>query len=66
MSGDPLFTRLRFDVLVVDEAPFVPACHLLAAAGLVRERIILSGNQEDLAGSPAWKVTTWAVPVPSL
>ena len=65
VSGDPLFTRLRFDVLVVDEAPFVPACHLLAAAGLVRERIILSGNQEDLAGSPAWKVTAWTVPVPS-
>lgn len=63
VSGDQLFTRLRFDVLLVDEAPLVPACHLLTAAGLIRERIILSGNQEDLAGSSAWKVNAWATPV---
>ena len=55
VSCDPLFTRMRFDVLLVDEAPMVPACHLLAAAGLVRERIVLSGNQEDIATSMAWK-----------
>ena len=62
VSSDALFNRLRFDVLLVDEAPLVPACHLLAAAGLVKERIILSGNQEDLADSSAWKTTTWVTP----
>jgi len=64
VSCDPLFTRMRFDMLLVDDAPLVPACHLLAAAGLVRERIVLSGNQEDIATSTAWIGP--AIPAPAL
>jgi hypothetical protein len=50
---DPLFTRVRFDVLIVDEAPKIPAPFLLGVAGIIRERIVLSGNTQDLLPSPA-------------
>ncbi|RMH09876.1 MAG: hypothetical protein D6704_00485 [Nitrospirae bacterium] len=45
---DPVFTRVRFDVLIAEEAPRIPAPFLLGAAGLIRERIILAGNTQDL------------------
>jgi hypothetical protein len=48
---DPLFSRVRFDVLLVDEAPLIHSPFLIAAAGLVSERIILSGNPRDLASA---------------
>jgi hypothetical protein len=53
--ADPLFARVRFDVLIADEAPFIPAPFLLACAGLARERIVLSGDTNDIAGSKAWE-----------
>ena len=49
--SDPLFSRVRFDVLIADEAPWIPAAPLLAAAGLVRERIVISGDQRDIAAA---------------
>jgi hypothetical protein len=52
--ADPLFTKVRFDALVVDEAPLIPAAYLLAAAALVRERIILSGDTRDISSVKAW------------
>jgi len=52
--ADPLFTKVRFDTLVADEAPLIPAAYLLAAAGLVRERIVLSGDMRDLTAVKAW------------
>jgi hypothetical protein len=55
VASDPLFGRVRFDVLLADEAPWIPAAYLLAAAGLVRERIVLSGDQRDFASSKAWE-----------
>jgi hypothetical protein len=57
VMSDPLFRRVRFDVLLVDEAPWIPAAPLLAAAGLVRERIIVSGNQHDIAVAGLWALT---------
>ena len=48
---DPVFKRVRFDILVVDDAPKIPAPLLLGAAGIVRERIILSGDTQDLLPS---------------
>lgn len=54
VMSDPLFCRVRFDVLLVDEAPWIPAAPLLAAAGLVRERIIVSGDQRDIAVAGVW------------
>ncbi len=54
--ADPLFGRVRFDVLIADEAPFIPAPYLLAAAGLVRERIVLSGDPRDIPTAKAWKM----------
>ena len=52
--SDPLFTKVRFDALLADEAPFIPAPYLLAAATLVREKIILSGDTQDIPSPDAW------------
>ncbi|MGH7253330.1 MAG: AAA domain-containing protein, partial [Nitrospiraceae bacterium] len=52
--SDPLFARVRFDVLIVDEAPFIPTPFLMAAAGLVRERIVLFGDPRDIPVAQAW------------
>jgi uncharacterized protein YihD (DUF1040 family) len=46
---DPLFRRVRFDVLIAEDAPNIPAPLLLGSAGLIRERLILSGNTKDLS-----------------
>ncbi|MGH7147497.1 MAG: AAA domain-containing protein [Nitrospiraceae bacterium] len=52
--SDPLFSRVRFDVLIADEAPWIAAAPLLGAAGLVRERIVLSGDRRDIAAAGLW------------
>ncbi len=52
--SDPLFSRVRFDVLIADEAPWIAAAPLLGAAGLVRERIVISGDRRDIATSGLW------------
>ncbi len=54
VAADPLFERVRFDVLLVDEAARVPAPFLLAAAGLVRERIVLSVDQREIPDPGQW------------
>lgn len=54
VASDPLFSRVRFDILMVDEAPRIAAASLLAAAGLVRERIIVSGDPRDIAIAGPW------------
>lgn len=59
VASDPLFSRVRFDVLIVDEAPRIAAPALLAAAGLVRERIVVSGDPREIA-----TVGQWAMPQP--
>jgi hypothetical protein len=46
---DPLFGRVRFDVLIADDAFRIPPAYLLAAAGLVRERIVLCADPQDSA-----------------
>ncbi len=45
---DPLFRKVPFDLLVIDDATRIPASLLLAATGTIRERIILSGDTSDL------------------
>ncbi len=45
---DPLFQKIPYDLLIVDDAPRIPTPFLLAASGLIRERIILSGDTNDL------------------
>lgn len=61
VASDPLFSRVRFDILMIDEAPKIDASSLLAAAGLVRERIIVSGDPHEIA-----TVGQWAVPQPAI
>ena len=61
VASDPLFGRVRFDVLIADEAPWIAAASLLAAAGLVRERIIISGDQRDIASAGCWAMNEAAV-----
>ena len=50
---DPVFKRVRFDVLLIDDAPKIPAPLILAAAGITRERIILSGDTQNLLQLPS-------------
>jgi hypothetical protein len=52
--SDPLFSRVRFDVLIADEAPWIAAAPLLGAAGLVRERIVISGDRRDIPEAGRW------------
>lgn len=59
---DPLFKRVRFDVLIVDEAPRVPGCFLVAAAGIARERIILSGDVREIRPDGPWSLSYELVP----
>ncbi len=47
---DPLFQRIRFDVLIADDAPNIPAPLLLGVAGLIREQIIIAGDTRNLRG----------------
>ncbi len=54
VASDPLFSRVRFDVLIADEAPHIAAPALLAAAGLARERIVVSGNPKDIETARRW------------
>jgi hypothetical protein len=54
VATDPLFSRVRFDVLMVDEAPQIAVPSLLAAAALVRERMIVSGDPRDIATVGRW------------
>lgn len=54
VASDPLFSRVRFDVLIADEAPRMTAASLLAAAGLVRERIVVSGDPREIATARQW------------
>ncbi len=56
VASDPLFNQVRFDVLIVDEAPRIAAPSLLAAAGLIRERIIISGDPRDITSAGQWIV----------
>lgn len=71
VATDPLFGRVRFDVLMVDEAPQIAVPSLLAAAGLVRERIIVSGDPQDIGAARQWampqegvRTTSESAPVP--
>jgi hypothetical protein len=57
VAGDPLFGRVRFDVLIVDEAPRIAVVHLLAAAGLARERLVLSGDPNEIDSTGQWAVS---------
>ena len=57
VAADPLFRKVRFDVLIADEAPRIRAAFLLAAAGLVRERIVLSGDLREVTAGGAWNLT---------
>ena len=57
---DPLFTRVRFDALVAEDAPNVPAPFLLGVAGLIRERIIIAGDTRDIQGIHGrWRQQCW-------
>jgi hypothetical protein len=61
VASDPLFSRVRFDVLIADEAPQIPAASLLAAAGLVRERIVVSGDPREIVSTGCWAMNETAV-----
>ena len=56
---DPLFRKVPYDLLIVDDAPRIPTPLLLAASGLIRERIILSGDTNDLVQGDHPSQTRW-------
>jgi hypothetical protein len=57
VAVDPLFKKIRFDMLMADEAPLIRSAWLLACAGLVRERIILSGDLRTITPHGPWCLT---------
>ena len=63
VAADPLFRKVRFDVLIAEEAPRIPSPFLLAAAGLVRERLVLSGDLREVTPRGAWNFETCLSPV---
>ena len=56
---DPLFRKVPYDLLIVDDAPRIPTPLLLATSGLIRERIILSGDTNDLVQESHSSPTCW-------
>jgi hypothetical protein len=46
--GDSLFGPLRYDALLVDEAPRIPLPLLFICACMTRERIVLTGDPQEL------------------
>ncbi|TLY37250.1 MAG: hypothetical protein E6K60_05040 [Nitrospirae bacterium] len=48
VASDEIFMPLRFDALLVDEAARVPLPLLLICACMVRERIVLCGDAQEL------------------
>lgn len=46
--GDSLFGPLRYDALLVDEAPRIPLPLLFICACMTRERIVLTGDPHEL------------------
>ena len=62
VAADPLFRKVRFDVLIADEAPRIRSSFLLAAAGLVRERIVLSGDLREVTPHGAWNLEGGLLP----
>lgn len=57
VAVDPLFRRVRFDVLIADDAFRIGSPYLLAAAGLVRERIVLTGDLAELSEKGRWNIS---------
>ncbi|HEU4683386.1 MAG TPA: hypothetical protein VFS39_02645 [Nitrospira sp.] len=55
LLSDPLFTRIRFDVLIAENAPRISAAALLGAAALVKERIVLTGDQHEIRSAGLWR-----------
>ena len=48
LVGDAIFRTLRFDAVVVEDAPHVPLPLLMIGACMARERIVLAGNPLEL------------------
>lgn len=46
--SDAIFRPIRYDALLVDEGPRIPLPLLFACACLVRERIVLAGDPQEL------------------
>jgi len=63
VAADPLFRKVRFDVLIAEEAPRIPSPFLLAAAGLVRERIVLTGDLREVTPHSAWNLRNGLSPI---
>jgi hypothetical protein len=56
---DPLFRKVPYDLLIVEDAPRIPTPLLLATSGLIRERIVLSGDTTDLIQGEHASQTRW-------
>ena len=63
VAADPLFRKVRFDVLIAEEAPRIPSPFLLAVAGLVRERIVLTGDLREVTPHSAWNLQNGLSPI---
>ena len=66
VATDPLFEKVRFDVLIADDAPLIPGPFLLAAAGLARERVLICGSPQQREGMPSWQLASRGEGTPQL
>jgi len=48
VAGDTIFAPLRYDALLVEDAPRIPLPLLFICACMTRERIVLAGDPRDL------------------
>jgi hypothetical protein len=60
---DSLFSRVRFDVLIAEQAPRIPSACLVAAAGIARERLIVCGDLRELRSDGPWSLSHDLLPV---
>jgi hypothetical protein len=65
VAGDTIFGPLRYDALVVHEAPRIPLPLLLVCASMTRERIVLAGDPRQLPEAKPMPDAGWLLGWPA-
>ncbi len=67
---DPIFQPIRYDAMVIDDAPAIPLPLLVACACLARDRIVMAGDPREIppgeqraAVTVGWKTALEGFPV---
>ncbi len=65
VAADTIFAPLRYDALLVNEAPRIPLPLLLICACITRERIVLSGDPRELPEAKPMLDAAWLLGWPA-